>query len=150
MSYLIDGQFIGIPLSDTFGALVHNRHCYVGAFQSHHRTSGATNITRTDTTHFHSTHYFLILGSALTKYMISTDERRNTFLRLMSWPYLPKYFLKNSILGKQEVQCLDVGLSRTSFFELVFRCCCYRFSYHLTAAVGRGSEMLSFFITLLF
>lgn len=70
-SYLIDGQFIGIPLSDTFGALIHNRHSYVGAFQSHHRTSGATNITRTDTTHFHSTHYFVILGSALKKYMIS-------------------------------------------------------------------------------
>lgn len=27
-----------------------------------------------------------------------------------------------------------------------FRCCCCRFSYHLTAAVGRGSEMLSWFL----
>lgn len=62
----------------------------------------------------------------------------------MCWCYLPKYST-NSILGKQEVQCLDVGLSRISFFELFFRCCC-RFSYHLTAAVGRGSEMLSWFL----
>lgn len=51
--YLVNGQFVRIPLRDAFRALVHDGHRDIRTFECHDGASGTANVTSPNTTDAH-------------------------------------------------------------------------------------------------